>query len=426
MIWDAPMPSFPTLEGDISCDVLVIGGGVAGLLTAHRLHQAGVNTVLVEGNTIASGITRTTTAVLSAQHDSPYSNLIDAVGSQRAYHYLHGNLWAVKEFRSMCAHIACDFQERPSYMYSTSNRDAMRREIFALGELSYTAKFVTDIELPVPIRGAVMFPDMAQFHPLKFLAAIAKPLTIYEHTFVSKIKGTIATTQRGTIHAKKIIVATHYPFINRVGMYPAKLFQQRSYVSAFRNAQALSGTYLQYGDEGLYFRDYNGLLLVGGSDHRTGTPGTAYQPMENFTKSHYPNAVKEYSFAGQDCMSLDALPYVGPYSPWMPNLFVVSGFNLWGMSNAMLASHIMCDTILKKKNPYAAAFAPTRSMFNAQLLKNVSTSTVDFFFPTTRRCPHMGCALKYNPQEHSWDCPCHGSRFDQNGKLLDSPAMRNL
>lgn len=425
MIWDIEMPSFPRLEGDIRCDVLVIGGGMAGVLCARALADKGLDVVIVEAKKLGMGITRRTTAVLTAQHDTLYSDLIKQSGREAARSYLYANLKAVEQYRELSSQIPCDFEERPSYTYSVKDAQPLRDEVQALHSLGFKAAFKKEIELPFLVEGAVEYPDMAQFHPLKLLSGVASQLAVYENTFVQKLRGNQAITDGGVITAKKIVVATHYPFINRVGLYPAKLFQQRSYVLAVENACKLKGTYLQASPNGLYFRDYGDLLLVGGSDHRTGTKGATFGPLRDYVQKHHPHATERYAFANQDCVTLDGLPYVGQYSASTPNLYVITGFNLWGMTNSMAASHVMADLITDGHSEFANAYVPKRSMMRAQLFINAGTTMGNLLFPTTKRCPHMGCALKYNKVEHSWDCACHGSRFDENGKLLENPAMRD-
>jgi hypothetical protein len=163
-------------------------------------------------------------------------------------------------------------------------------------------------------------------------------------------------------------------------------------------------------------------LLLGGGGHRTGKQGGCWQELEAFARKHYPNAETVGKWATQDCMTLDSVPYIGQYSKSTPDLFVATGFNKWGMTNAMVAADVLCDLIREKTNPYADVFSPSRSMLSRQLALNAFESTVGLLTPTTPRCPHLGCALKYNRAEHTWDCPCHGSRFTESGELIDNPA----
>ena len=121
-------------------------------------------------------------------------------------------------------------------------------------------------------------------------------------------------------------------------------------------------------------------------------------------------------------MTLDGVPYIGKYSKSTENLYVTTGFNKWGMTNALVSAGILRDMVLGMQNPYADVFSPSRSIFHPQLAINAAESIINLLTPTAPRCPHLGCALKYNKAEHSWDCPCHGSRFTEDGKLIDNPA----
>lgn len=418
-------PDFPALDGDKETDVLVIGGGMAGILCALQLREAGADYILVEGKKIGRGITKGTTAVLTAQHDTLYQDMIKKFGKGKAELYLKANLGAVERFRKLSERISCDFEDKPSVMYSLHNRTDMEREAAAVRSLGFDAEFTTDTPLPFSVAGAVRYPGMAQFHPLKFLHSAAKGLNIYENTFVQKLDGTTALTEHGRIRAKKVIIATHYPFVNSHGMYFMKLYQQRSFVIALENAPDLGCTIEDAAENGIYLRNYNGLLLVGGGDHRTGQPGGGFAIPRSFAKQYFPEAREKYVWANQDCVSLDGVPYIGPYSAGLPGVYMASGFNLWGMTTSMVASEILTDLVMGRANPFTPAFDPSRSMSVGQLFSNMGTTLLDFVTPTTKRCPHLGCALKWNPAEHSWDCPCHGSRFDEHGRLIDNPAMRD-
>ena len=184
--------------------------------------------------------------------------------------------------------------------------------------------------------------------------------------------------------------------------------------------------YLDEAQAGMSFRNYNDLLLIGGGDHRTGKKGGGWQELREFAHRHYPQAKEQYHWATQDCMSLDGVPYIGPYSASTRDLYVATGFNKWGMTTSMVSAMILSDLVQGKKNPYAEVFSPSRSILHPQLAVNGFEAVVNLLTPTAKRCPHLGCALKWNPIEHTWDCPCHGSRFTEDGKLIDNPATDHL
>jgi glycine/D-amino acid oxidase-like deaminating enzyme len=256
---------------------------------------------------------------------------------------------------------------------------------------------------------------------LKFLGAIARSLRIFEHTKVLELMPGKALTTGGTVSAKKIIIATHFPILNKHGGYFVKLYQQRSYVLALESAPDAGGMYIDEQKGGLSFRNHQGLLLLGGGSHRTGKPG-GWQSLEAFARRNYPQAQIVAKWATQDCMSLDGIPYIGQYAKSTPDLYVATGFNKWGMTSSMAAAALLTDLVLGRESEYTHVFQPSRRILRPQLAVNGLESVVGLLTPTVPRCPHMGCALKYNAAEHSWDCPCHGSRFNEDGTLIDNPA----
>ncbi len=427
-IWqtDVTLPSFPPLDGDRHTDVLVIGGGLTGLLCAYFLQQAGIPCLLAEAGTICSGVTQNTTAKVTSQHGLRYDSLLRRFGVQRARLYLQANQAALAQFRKLSQQFPCDFVPEDSYVYARTGSKKLRQELQALDTLGWKAEWVSQLPLPFSVSGAVKFPNQARMHPLRFAAGIARRLPILEHTRVLELAPGQARTNHGTIFAKKIIVATHFPMLNKHGSYFLKLYQHRSYVLALSGAPALSGMYVDEDPHGLSLRMQGDLLLLGGGSHRTGKRGGGWAELSALARQYFPQAKVCAQWATQDCMSLDGVPYIGQYSANTPDLFVATGFQKWGMTSGMVAAMLLTDLIQGKSNPWEAVFSPSRSILHGQLLCNVAETACNFLRPTTPRCPHLGCALRWNPQEHSWDCPCHGSRFSSTGELLENPATGNL
>ena len=417
---------FPTLSEDIKTDVVIVGGGLAGIMCLKELTDRGIDCVLLEAKRIGSGTTKNTTAKITFQHGIIYDKLIKTVGAERARQYLDANKEAVEKFRKMSENFPCDFEEKDAYIYSQTNKEKIEKEIRAYEKLGVNAQFVDNIPLPVECIGAVKISNQAQFHPLKFLFSVAKGLKIYENSKVLEFLPKKVRCSGGTVTAEKIIVATHFPIINKHGAYPLKLYQHRSYVVAAKNALKVNGMYLEDKNGGFSFRNYKDYLLVGSGDHRTGQKGGGYKVAEDFCKDKFPNAQIDYHFATQDCISLDAIPYIGKYSEHSEDIYVATGFNKWGMTSSIVAAEILSDMVMDVKNPYADVFSPTRSILHPKLFANILHSVVGLIRPTTPRCPHLGCALKYNKEEHSWDCPCHGSRFTEKGELIDNPATDDM
>lgn len=427
-IWtdSVTLPAFPALENDLQTDVLIIGGGLAGILCAYQLHQENINYALIEADTICNGVTRNTTAKITSQHGLVYGKLVRQFDPFTARRYWEANELAIRRYRELAQTIDCDFEVQDHFIYTTDSSDILVKELSALRKAGIPSRFEKRLGLPFPTAGAVCFPDQAQFHPLKFAAEVAKGLTIYEHTPAKTFEGNVVFTGKYRITAKKIIIATHFPILNKHGGYFLRMYQQRSYVLALENAPLVSGMYLDPAKDGVSLRNHGSLLLLGGGGHRTGKQGGGWEFLEQFARKHFPKSREVCRWATQDCISLDGIPYIGQYSRATPDLFVATGFNKWGMSSSMVSALILSDLVQGKRNSYAEIFSPQRTCLRPQLLANGASTAVHLLKPTAPRCPHMGCALEWNPQEHSWDCPCHGSRFHEDGTLLDNPSTGNL
>ncbi|MDU6175055.1 MAG: FAD-dependent oxidoreductase [Clostridium perfringens] len=460
------------LNKDIKTDVLVIGAGIAGILTAYMLKQKGRDVVLIDAAEIASGNTKNTTAKITSQHDLIYSKLITEFGEEKARQYAKANELAIKKYKKIIENrrIECDFEEKPSYVYSLNEVEVLKEEAEAAKKLGIDAEFVQEANLPFKINGALKFNNQAQFNPLKFLKDISNELVIYENTRALEIKENLVVTSGGNITAKNIVVATHYPIMNAPGYYFMKMHQERSYVLALENKSEIDGMYIDLNKEGYSFRTYNNLLLLGGISHRTGEneEGGSYDELRKVAKRLYPKAKEKYHWSAQDCMTIDGIPYIGRYSSETPNIYVATGFNKWGMTSSMVSAMIISDMILEKENDFSEIFSPRRfdlslsinniandlietaKNFIAQKvyipsseiehIKNGHGGIIEYngekvgvyknkegkeFFVSTK-CTHLGCQLSWNADELTWDCPCHGSRFDYKGRLIGSPATKDL
>jgi len=423
-VWEKGIPQvkFKPLKGNKNTEVLIIGGGMAGILCGYKLKKAGVDCVLVEAERICNGITKNTTAKITFQHGLIYDKLLNKFGIEKARMYLEAQRDACDEYEKLCKTINCDYEKKDFYVYSLNHRKKIENEVNSLNRIGCSAEFSESLDLPLKISGAVSIKSQAQFHPLKFAYNIANELPIYENTKVQELLPNTAKTNHGEINFKKLIITTHFPVLNKHGGYFIKLYQHRSYVIALKNAPNFNGIYVDEDEKGLSFRNYSDMLLLGGGSHRTGKNGGNWNELKDFSGKNFKNADIVNMWATQDCMTLDGIPYIGQYSKHTPDIYVATGFNKWGMSSSMVAATILTDLVQEKKNEYSAVFSPSRSIFHPQLALNVFESAVGLLTPTAPRCPHMGCALKYNPDEHSWDCSCHGSRFTETGELIDNPS----
>ncbi len=368
------------LNKDIKTDVLVIGAGIAGVLTAYMLKQKGREVVVIDAAEIASGNTKNTTAKITSQHDLIYSKLIAEFGEEKARQYAKANELAIKKYKEIIEdkRIECDFEEKPAYVYSLNEIDVLKEEVEAAKNLGIDAEFVDEANLPFKINGAVKFNNQAQFNPLKFLKGISNELIIYENTRALEIKENLVVTSGGNITANNIVVATHYPIMNAPGYYFMKMHQERSYVLALENTSEIDGMYIDINKEGYSFRTYNNLLLLGGISHRTGEneEGGSYDKLRKVAKELYTKAKEKYYWSAQDCMTIDGIPYIGRYSSETPNIYVATGFNKWGMTSSMVSAMIISDMILEKENDFSEIFSPRR--FDLSLsINNIANDLIE-------------------------------------------------
>lgn len=420
------LPDYIQLKENIKTDVLIIGGGLAGLLSAYKLKERGINCIVAEADRICSGTTKNTTAKITSQHGLIYNKLIKKFGIEKAQMYLKANESAIEEYKRLSEIIDCDFEKKDAYVYTCNSPEDLEKEQNALESLGFPVSHTKSSKLPFSICGALKFENQGQFNPLKFASGIIKDIKIYEHTMIHRIDNMTAITDHGSVRAENIIVATHFPFLNKHGSYFLKQFQERSYVMALENGPDVGGMYIDGSGNGLSFRNYKDKLLIGGGSHRTGKPGGGWSTLERFAEEHYPDCDIACRWAAQDCMTLDGIPYIGSYSKMTPGLYVATGFNKWGMTSAMVSAMILSDLIEGRNNPYAPVFSPSRNMLRKQLYINGFEAIKNLLSPSAKRCSHLGCSLKWNPHEHSWDCPCHGSRFSENGKIIDNPAVKDI
>ena len=459
------------LQGDITADVAVIGAGLCGVLIADALQRSGCQVVVLEATRIASGQTRNTTAKITSQHGLIYHKLITTLGEHKARQYAQANESAIVEYRRIIDErgIDCDFEEQKNYVYGM-DKAGLEAEAESALKLGLNASFVEETPLPFPTAGAVCFDRQAQFHPLKFLSAIAEPLTIYEHTPAIKMEGQQIVTDRGTVTAKHIVFACHYPFVNFPGMYFARMHQERSYVLALENAKQVEGMWIGSGEHVYSLRRAGDLLLLGGGGHRCGenSEGGKYDELRRRAKLWFPDSREVAHWSAQDCVTVDRVPYIGHYAANHPNWYVATGFRKWGMTHSMVAAMLLRDLICGGASmPYPEVFDPGRFDTAAVAgMASMSSHAIKalgkrfFQVPTEKaaeipaghggivtldgekvgvykdedgtlysvdiRCNHMGCQLEWNPDELSWDCPCHGSRYDRFGNLISGPAQEGL
>lgn len=473
-IWtlESEFPQMETLKEDKSTQVVVIGAGMVGLLTAYLLHQENVDTIVLEASKVASGQTKNTTAKITSQHNLTYDNLIKDFGEEIARGYAMANEEAIKSYAEIIKkdNISCHFKKEPAYVYSINDATKIEKEVIAANKVGIKAKFTQKVSIPIDVKGSVKFPNQASFNPLEFLKEIIKPLTIYEDTMVRAIEDDKVITDKGVVAASHIVIASHYPFLNTPGYYFLRMHQERSYVIGLENAAKLDGMYIDEAENGFSFRNYDDKLILGGLGHRTGENkyGGYYDVLRSKAVDLFPGSREICHWSAQDCITVDQVPYIGRYSSSTHHIYVATGFKKWGMTTSMVSAKLIRDLILSRDNPYEEVFNPQRFKITASIktlneeVKNtakgllidklkIPKKTIDTIkkgsgeiveyngmkigiykdeegktYSIFAKCSHLGCELKWNQDELTWDCPCHGSRFDYTGKLIDNPAKDDI
>ncbi|WFA07971.1 FAD-dependent oxidoreductase [Tissierella sp. Yu-01] len=482
--------SFPTLENDIDVDIAIVGGGMTGILCAYQLHKQGLKVAILESSKILNNTTSHTTAKITSQHDLFYYKLLNSMGEKLTKQYAEANESAIKDIQNIVEanNIDCGYSTQDAYVYTQQDDyiNKIKDEVQAASTLGIKATFLDEIPLPLKIKGAVKFENQAQFHPKKFLLAIVDKMTklgvqIYENSRVVELDKhvldsyTLTTKNGNKINAKKVIIASHYPFINKPGMYFSKIYAERAYAIAIKAQEKFpGGMYLSAEEPTRSFRGLDTedgeLILLVGENHKTGQSDETtkhyrallFTANEMFTVEDVP-----YWWSTQDCMTMDDIPYIGEFHQEYKDLYVATGFKKWGMTHSMVSSILLKDMIISGKSKWQDVYNPSRKI-NMQgakeLIKenaNVASNLVggklekgndelyikpgeaqliniegnragaykdengDLHIVNTT-CTHMGCELNWNEAEKSWDCPCHGSRFNMDGKVIEGPAVEDL
>lgn len=478
----APATDYPALAARLAVDVVVIGGGIAGLTAASLLKEAGRTVAVLEAGRILQGVTGQTTAKVTSQHGLIYDRLLHQVGEEKARAYAEANQAAIELIQNTvnARHIDCNFERTEAYTYAESATEVekLHREVEAAVRLGLPASFVETTPLPFPVQGAIRFENQAQFHPVKYLQALARGIEgdgshVFENSAaLSVVAGEPCgvTTAHGSITARDVILATHYPF-NDHSLYALRLSPYRNYLLGLRlDGPAPSGMFIDTQRRHSLRVHGSGpdeIVLAVGEGHPVGEGGDTrvhYQRLEQWARSVLPVASVEYHWSTQDHRSIDGVPYIGRASPLHGHVHVATGFGGWGMSNGTVAGLLLRDRILGRENPWAEVFDPVRlnlsgaPEFGRHLLtvarhwvgdrlnlrspavargKGEVVSTAQGHVAVYRdeagvahalsaTCTHMGCLVQWNSAETSWDCPCHGSRFGIDGRILHGPAQKPL
>ena len=480
-------PSFSKLNKNIEADVCIIGAGITGIMTAYMLKDSGLKICLIEKGEVCSGVTENTTAKVTSQHGLIYRYLEDSFGIEFARKYLKSNEEAINMIEDIVKkeNIECEFQRTDNYIYTCTNEyiQRIKDEVETVNKLGLNAEQINKINLPFEIKIGIKFPNQAKFHPLKYLYKVieileSNDIEIYTNSIIKDIEkegiGYILKTEEYDVKCKYVVMATHYPIKSFPGLHFLKMYQDRSYAIAIEPHEKINpGMYISAESPVASFRPINDeLLIIGGEDHKTGDNSKdlniCYKSLETYAKEIYPSMKVKYRWATQDCVSLDKVPYIGDFSNLMPNIYIATGYKKWGMTTSHVAAKIIRDKILDIDNEYEEIYRATRMApiknheefgnmlkqtvyslginkikmpkYKYEDLEKDTGGVVEYegkkmgiykdkegkIYAVKPYCKHLGCELSWNNLEKTWDCPCHGSRYDYTGKLISEPATEDL
>jgi glycine/D-amino acid oxidase-like deaminating enzyme/nitrite reductase/ring-hydroxylating ferredoxin subunit len=483
----AERPRYPDLRGDLDCDAVVVGGGIVGVSAAFHLARKGLDVVLLEARHIGAGATGYTTAKVSSLHGLIYSKLISSLGSEAARDYGEANEAGLAQVAALVGELSidCDFRRKPNYTYTESERGvgAVEDELEAATRAGLRAGFAREVrELPFQVAAAVRFDHQAEFHPLRYLhrlveAAVETGCRVFEGTPVVSLDqgdpSTLRTASGAAVRAPFVVIATHLPILDR-GLYFVRTHPERSYVLLARlRGSVPQGMYLSDERPAHSLRSVptedGEMLLVCGEAHKAGQsdPVRRFAALENWARERFDVVAIDHRWATQDNMPADGLPFVGRLWPLSERVLTATGLRKWGLAMGTAAASMLTDQVLGRENPWARTFSPTRihpRAGAADFLKENANSGFHFVadritrrgsaeglqpgegavvgsglgqravyrdeageqHELSARCTHLGCIVRFNRAERTWDCPCHGSRFALDGNVIEGPAVHPL
>ena len=481
--------NYPSLDEDLNVDIAIVGGGMVGIMTGYQLQNHGLKIAIIEAENIVQSTTAHTTAKITSQHGLIYNKIINQMGSDLAHQYARANESAIHQIKKIADenNINCDYESQSSYIYTEEKKyvEQIEKEVEAARSLGIDAGLIDRIPFPLEIKKGMVFKNQAQFHPRKFLLNLAeiinnKDVSIYEKTRAIELnkennKYIINTDKGKKVTAEKVVIATHFPFYNKKAMYYGRIYVERSYILGIKAQEKYpGGMYINAEEPPRSLRyqptEDGDLILVVGENHKAGqgeNTNEHYEALFNFAKKLFTIKDIPYRWSTQDCFTLDGIPYVGQYTSDTPNLYIATGFGKWGMTNSVASSAILRDLIVKGESPWEEVYNPSRKTVVASTKNfvvqnaNVAGQLIEGKLSSVEKdvdlkpgdaiiievdgdkvgafrdedgklhlvnttCTHMGCELKWNKAERSWDCPCHGSRFTYEGNIIQGPAVKPL
>lgn len=483
------LPSFEKLSEHTSVDIAIVGGGVTGITAGCLLIKEGYKVAILEAGSILTGTTGHTTAKITAQHGLIYDELMNHFGMEKAKLYYEAANGALDFIQKTVKEkeIDCDYSEEDAYIYATTDQYAQKveAEMEAYRKLGINSRMVDSIPFDIKTKAIIAMNKQAQFHPMKYLHRLLKDFIdaggiVYENTTATDIgegdNPVIITRDGHRVKCKHVIVASHFPFVDMMGFYFARMYASRSYVLGVKVEKDFPGGMYYSPDEptrSLRYTPYNGekLILVGGEGHKTGQGIDMmkhYAALEDFAEKILGITDFPYRWSAQDLITLDKVPYIGPITANRPSILVATGFRKWGMTNGTAAALLLKDIIIEKENPYRELFDPSRFQADPSIKKIISINT-DVAGHLIRgklelvpkepsdlnndegavvmvngkrtgaykdeegklhlvdtTCTHLGCETEWNDAERTWDCPCHGSRYTYDGEVLNGPTKKPL
>lgn len=481
-------PTWPALEGDLEVDYVVVGAGIAGLTVGSVLADAGARVAVLEADRVGRGTTGHTTGKITSQHGLIYRELVARHGEEKATAYAQANEEAIHQIEATVAELGvdCSFSRLPAYVYTTQERRRgdLEAECAAAQSLGLPAILTTAIDLPFPVESAIRFDNQALFNVGPYSIALARRLSsgsglIFERSRAmdlgEKNDSVTVETSSGRIRARAAVVTTLIPFLDRTGHF-ARMKPSRAYgIAATVGAGTLSGMHINVDKPTRSTRPWHtgrgaGVVVVGEghvTGHSRARPGR-WGALERWARDNFDVDSIEYRWSAQDFETVDRVPYVGR-APLMRNTYVATGFGKWGLSNATAAAQVLAEVLAGVESERAEVLDATRvgdmrglaqtSLLNLYVGSRFVTDRVQRLFApslaTLERgegrlvrvdgaavaayrgsddtvvgvsptCTHLGCTVKWNQAEKSWDCPCHGSRFDVDGQILAGPATKPL
>ncbi|MFS0751633.1 FAD-dependent oxidoreductase [Oceanobacillus sp. 1P07AA] len=484
------LPKFDKLNESVKTDVCVVGGGITGITTAYLLAKEGVKVILIDADNILNGTTGHTTAKITEQHGLIYDELIKNLGEEVALKYNQAAKEANDFIKNTIQQfdISCGYEEQDAYLYTNDYYyvDKIENEFKAYNTLDIKGELVDKLPIELPIKKGLLMPGQAQFHPLKYLQfllhdAINNGLEVYEHTVAMEVERnkhtTVITKDDHRITCNYVVSASHFPFHDDEGLYFTRMYAERSYVIAGKTNSKINGMYINVESATRSVRsvtiDNEDYIVIAGENHRAGQGKSSiahYEELQSFAKKYFDIDHIAYRWSAQDLTTLDKLPYIGPITDGDPSILIATGYRKWGMTNGTLAANVLASYILKhENNRYRELLSPSR--FKADpMIKNLFTvnantakefikgkfsftdntkiddlnqdeATIthnkgirigvykdnqDNIYSVDTTCTHLGCEVNWNQEDRTWDCPCHGSRYNYTGEVIEGPAKQSL